>query len=145
MKLKLSEVETKLNYLNDTLIKEEERVFNSVKKIKDFADQLLERGEICDYYFDLEVQGFKSPEDEDSFFKSKTNMLLAQINQYKNYTLEDYTESLFLPFKDLKWNQPHCITFHDLCCHTDLQIEEILKISEIWLEVNVTYQFITRH
>lgn len=143
--MSISFISQKLNLLNDTLIKEEQRVLNAYHKITKQAKQLMQQGEIDDIEFELKVCGFNSKNDEDFFFTSSTNCFLHAQLEYKNYTAEDYTELYPNHFKSISWNNAHCLSFHDLYDHVGLSTEKLLEISEIWLELKFSYQFFSKY
>lgn len=140
------EIEQKLNLLNDKLIEEEKRIAFTINKVKNDAEKLIKDKEIEDYIIDLEVCGFKNVEDDDGyFFCSKTNSLIFFIDDYGNYKQNDFTEWGHNLVNEYNWNNSHCFTFHDLYDHKRLSQNELLEITEIWIEVKIRYQFISKY
>jgi hypothetical protein len=131
----------KLDQLNKHLIEEEQRIY------KDFL-VLISKNKADDILFQIKVIGFKSKEDEKPFFEiyQTSCFMTFQLNESKKYaptyTQQDFTE--FEEMRDAAFS-PHCYTFHDLYDHQHLTLKDLLNIKEIWIELEMTFQYISSY
>jgi hypothetical protein len=140
--LQLSNLEIiKLDQLNKHLIEEEQRIY------QDFL-VLISKNKADDIQFQIKVVGFKSKEDEKPFFEiyQTSCFMMFQLNESKKYT-PTYTQQNFTEFEEMRAAafSPHCYTFHDLYDHQLLTLKDLLNTKEIWLELEMTFQYISSY
>ena len=131
----------KLDQLNKHLIEEEQRIY------KDFL-VLISKNKADDILFQIKVIGFKSKEDEKPFFEiyQTSCFMTFQLNESKKYA-PTYTQQDFTEFEEMRAAafSPHCYTFHDLYDHHHLTLKDLLNTKEIWLELEMTFQYISSY
>ena len=140
--LQLSNLEIiKLDQLNKHLIEEEQRIY------QDFL-VLISKNKADDILFQIKVVGFKSKEDEKPFFEilQTSCFMTFQLNESKKYA-PTYTQQDFTEFEEMRAAafSPHCYTFHDLYDHQLLTLKDLLNTKEIWLELEMTFQYISSY
>lgn len=148
----LTEQQTqKFSNINDKVRKEEIRARNYIIKLKRYLIHHQELGLLDDFEIDFRFSIFSYDE---KFCKEKN------ISVGDPYYEDNITYSLFIDddesfevngfmygwqnldgLKDLHiGNLMHC-----LIDHSNLSIEDILAIDDVWIETLVTYQFWTNH
>jgi hypothetical protein len=129
----------KLDQLNKHLIGEEQRIY------RDFI-VLISKHKTDDILYQIKVLGFKNKKDEEPFFEiiQTSCFMIFQLNEYKKYD-PTYTKQDFTEFEEMRTAtfSPHCYTFHDLYDHHHLTLKDLLNIKQIWIELNITYQYIS--
>jgi|LakMenE18May11ns_1017448.scaffolds.fasta_scaffold9393940_1 hypothetical protein len=129
----------KLDQLNKHLTGEEQRIY------QDFL-VLMSKHKADDVLYQIKVLGFKNKEDEEPFFEiiQMFCFMIFQLNEHKKYT-STYTQQDFTEFEEMRTAAflPHCYTFHDLYDHHHLTLKDLLNTKEIWLELEMTFQYIS--
>jgi hypothetical protein len=129
----------KLDQLNKHLIGEEQRIY------RDFL-VLISKHKTDDILYQIKVLGFKNKKDEEPFFEiiQTSCFMIFQLNEHKKYAPK-YIKQDFTEFEEMRTAAflPHCYTFHDLYDHHHLTLKDLLNIKQIWIELNITYQYIS--
>lgn len=135
----------RLRYLQKTFIKEAIKLDLDLKKRVADSNDLL-------HDYELEIKLSFYLQENDQAYKDDEDNIITTINEYwKNISIESrfdsrYTDDNHNEFKGHK-DHPmiedhHCWWFHCLYDHNHLKFTDILKIGQIWCDINVGYQYI---
>lgn len=136
-----------LELLNDKVRKEEVKAYDLFKKLKPRLKRMVKNQEIGDYNIWEKMEVYSSDEAVCEKHGVEVGNPL--------YSAPEFTFGCDEEFFQMNWNEwkdpdgpvakfhfgyaMHCILFH-----SHLDMDDILKIDDIWIEIKVDYQFGTR-
>ncbi len=135
----------KVDAINERLIQIEKDIYARWLKLKTALDRDLTDADdwLSDYEIELKIVYYI--DESDHLYEKNTDSILITREFFlgKGETIgdmindgEDHTEPIFTR----KFTSPHCFTFHDLYDHSCISFEEIERIGDIWIDINVTLQ-----
>ena len=142
--LQIKELNDRLVIIEEKLYKEMSRQFETVqKRVEDKNDWLTD--------FELEVEisfwlGEDDPayeeDDDNDIITLKDSFMLHDYENPKGWLLNDgFNHSEFPYWKEHPLSeQHHCWTLHSLYAHTDLCWSEVLRIKDIWIDIELISQ-----
>jgi hypothetical protein len=134
------------------------KLFEIEKQIKKEGLSLIEKMEarvadaddwIGDYEIECRVDFYLNPNDP-AYCDEKDN-ILATITEYLKVLLprddvcllgneESWNELGILDFDTPDKEEHHCRFYHALCEHCEISWEDILRIGDIWVDINLNLQ-----
>ncbi|MDG5800784.1 hypothetical protein QA597_10475 [Marinilabiliaceae bacterium ANBcel2] len=153
-KFKFTEKRIKqLEAFNEWLTEKEKDAVQQARELEKMANEQLNRSSFTkDYEIEILVELF-APEKYDRFAELEGNPFYSFIPHllYQKHQIDDDEHTDWVldrnhnEFQHHKKhplrNQHHCCLFHELYDHTPLAWQDILDIEEMWIEVNLTSQF----
>lgn len=133
--------------LKDKVEKEEQRAIELGKQLKIQLDEMVKSGIIDDYNFDTNLMCFTSSKKVNKKYNVEEGDPIAECFWY------------FLPKEGLEfsdgWNESYFtkgtlledmyfgFAMHCICFDSNLAIDDILAIDDVWIDIKVDYQFFT--
>lgn len=137
----------KLKNINGLLKVQETRIRNLSQKLILSLDKQVSNKTIDDYDFETSFSVFS--EDQKCNEKHKVTI---DDPFYTDNTYFMFTKGLDEAFYINNWNENtnrklnfgFCYTMHSLMYHSNLELQDILTISDVWIELKVNYQFLIK-
>jgi hypothetical protein len=129
---------------------EEKRATEFARKLRKQLDELKDSKLIDDYNFQYNLRCFSFDEKVNKKFNVEegdpifdTTVYCLPIEDYhdydENFNWNQHISTDGTPLEELFFSYAmHCI-----CWHSDLEFEDILAISDVWIEIKIDYQFWT--
>lgn len=133
--------------LKDKVEKEEKRAIEFGKKLKIQLDEMVKNGVIDDYNFDTNLMCFTSSKKVNKKYKVEEGDPIAEFPEYflseENGFSDGWNEHYFTKgtlLEDMYFG----FAMHCICFDSHLAIDDILAINDVWIEIKVDYQFLTK-
>jgi len=144
-----SEKVQKIKELNDKIRQEELKLRQQYFILEKQLNELVQQQFMDDFNIDFQISVFSYDDAFNQKHKVETGDSFYESSVLSPYYFED--EEMFFE----NWNETHskietlaqmyfCYTMHDITSHSHLSWEDILAIDDVWLEINVDYQFWTK-
>lgn len=148
MIIQSQDIWVKLKALNEKLISEEKHCFKIFCRLRNQANQMMEKRQIQDY--DIEVKtslimhkSFNNPNiklDEDNYFQLESGDFMIFQEEKNEYSILDFHKLYYQYDIEKREVLNLCYTLHNLYDHHGFTADDLFKIETFFMEVNINHQ-----
>jgi len=139
----------KIKELNGKIRQEELRLREQYLALRRQLKELISQNLVDDFNICFMISVFSDDDTFNQKYKVETGDAFYESTLLTSGYLED--DDIFFE----NWNESQCLgtntlaelcfcwTMHDIIFHSNLKLEDVLAIDDVWLEMKVDYQFWT--